>query len=935
LTIEGLNAGLDPSNWVAANDVTINRISSNAASLTIDGVEIDATTINGVGGPTWNSILFEGDTNNTLTVKNSILTVDATASNVPVQAFGFNIASGTGNITIDHDEVTPFTGVDPTESEYGAWINGYLDTTRDVSITNSSFDVGNYPDSYSLAFDGQQGGSHLTVTGNTFGDVHSAAGAIRMFDFENVLSGQVDYSGISGNTFSNPPGNNGLMTNETNFQQVSGNGATVIFGANTYSDGTVLDSVVNASDAPNGQTLTPTTSGRNLVIGSPFDDTFNLDSGNNIATGGGGLDTAHFSSTLTAASFSFSNNEWVVTNGANTDDLIGISLVTDGAGDTFLLVGGGSQYTSAAQAKSSAQFQVGDVVLGPSVVTPVSANAGAASNEMFAASALFTATDTEGNTILQYQVEDTSTGASQGFWTLNGIVKPNGAPFIVSAAQLSGLSFTAGSNASGPTVDTLEVAAADAGGFGTSATFTVTAAAHAPNDVAPTVSALIAQALPESVLAASSVFSGSVPQGQNIVGYEVQDTNGDWVFNGTPVAANQIVDVTAPQLSQLTLNTGFGTDTLMVRANDGVQWGNLTTIQITQQPNAAPPANTAADMILVQNASGIYEVYDVGTNTILAAAPLDQISTSLEVVGIGGFDGNDSSDMLARNNTTGGLTLYDVSNNNVTGNVNLGQVGLEWTVSGFGDFSSHAGETDMLMQNSHTGAFEVYDISNNAITNATGMGQVGLEWTVAGFGDFSGRIGETGDMLMRNSNTGAFELYDISNNTITSAAGMGQVGLEWQVAGFGDFSGRANETDMLMRNSNTGAFELYDISNNTITNATGMGQVGLEWQIAGFGDFSGHANETDMLMRNSNTGAFELYDIGNNTITNATGMGQVGLEWSVSGFGGSTGAPPNTQLAQAMASFAPSSSGPAASSPLAAAPTVSNLPTVLAGTNHL
>ena len=38
-------------------------------------------------------------------------------------------------------------------------------------------------------------------------------------------------------------------------------------------------------------------------------------------------------------------------------------------------------------------------------------------------------------------------------------------------------------------------------------------------------------------------------------------------------------------------------------------------------------------------------------------------------------------------------------------------------------------------------------------------------------------------MLMRNSNTGQFEIYDISNNAITSAASMGQVGTEWQVAG--------------------------------------------------------------------------------------------------------------------------------------------------------
>ena len=75
------------------------------------------------------------------------------------------------------------------------------------------------------------------------------------------------------------------------------------------------------------------------------------------------------------------------------------------------------------------------------------------------------------------------------------------------------------------------------------------------------------------------------------------------------------------------------------------------------------------------------------------------------------------------------------------------------------------------------------------------------------------------------------------------------------------FLTQANETDMLMRNRNTGAFEVYDIANNTITSAGPMGQVGMEWQVAGFGDFSGNANETDMLMRNSNTGAFELYDI--------------------------------------------------------------------------
>ena len=111
---------------------------------------------------------------------------------------------------------------------------------------------------------------------------------------------------------------------------------------------------------------------------------------------------------------------------------------------------------------------------------------------------------------------------------------------------------------------------------------------------------------------------------------------------------------------------------------------------------------------------------------------------------------------------------------------------------------------------------------------------------------------------------------------------MGQVGLEWSVAGFGDFSGNANETDMLMRNSNTGQFELYDISDNTIISAAPMGQVGLEWQVAGFGPIDG-TGASDMLMRNTNTGAFEIYDIASNQLTSAAPMGQVELEWSVAG----------------------------------------------------
>jgi hypothetical protein len=39
-------------------------------------------------------------------------------------------------------------------------------------------------------------------------------------------------------------------------------------------------------------------------------------------------------------------------------------------------------------------------------------------------------------------------------------------------------------------------------------------------------------------------------------------------------------------------------------------------------------------------------------------------------------------------------------------------------------------------------------------------------------------------MIMRNVNTGAFEVYDIANNQLTGAAPLGSVGLDWQLGGF-------------------------------------------------------------------------------------------------------------------------------------------------------
>jgi hypothetical protein len=114
---------------------------------------------------------------------------------------------------------------------------------------------------------------------------------------------------------------------------------------------------------------------------------------------------------------------------------------------------------------------------------------------------------------------------------------------------------------------------------------------------------------------------------------------------------------------------------------------------------------------------------------------------------------------------------------------------------------------------------------------------------------------------------------------------------------------------MILRNTTTGGLEVYDISNNQITGAAFMG-ASLDWQVAGFGNFSSNPSETDMLLRNPITGGFEVYDIANNQLTGAGSLGAVGLDWQIGCFAGD---PPTaasggldgsaSQLVQAMASF--------------------------------
>src|SRR5205823_11004609 len=143
---------------------------------------------------------------------------------------------------------------------------------------------------------------------------------------------------------------------------------------------------------------------------------------------------------------------------------------------------------------------------------------------------------------------------------------------------------------------------------------------------------------------------------------------------------------------------------------------------------------------------------------------------------------------------------------------------------------------------------------------------------------------------------------------ITNAAFLGNIGLDWQFSGVGNFSSVPGESDLLLRNNQTGGLQVYNIANNQITGLAFLGTVGLDWQFAGIAPVHA-AGASDLVLRNVNTGPFEVYDIANNQITAAASLGQVGLDWQLGGFAadpptgsmGSSGSA--SELVQAMAGF--------------------------------
>ena len=155
-------------------------------------------------------------------------------------------------------------------------------------------------------------------------------------------------------------------------------------------------------------------------------------------------------------------------------------------------------------------------------------------------------------------------------------------------------------------------------------------------------------------------------------------------------------------------------------------------------------------------------------------------------------DGNPATLTLIKQTITGAGFIgdFDLTLDNQSGTIEAANGELFLYSLGEGPTIINAG----TLESSSSGTIVIEQNVNNSGTisangglmfidgNVTGSGSIDIG-TGGGFGPMGGP--GTSDMLMRNTTTGAFEVYDIVNNQIAAAASIGQAGTTWSVAGIG------------------------------------------------------------------------------------------------------------------------------------------------------
>jgi murein DD-endopeptidase MepM/ murein hydrolase activator NlpD len=239
--------------------------------------------------------------------------------------------------------------------------------------------------------------------------------------------------------------------------------------------------------------------------------------------------------------------------------------------------------------------------------------------------------------------------------------------------------------------------------------------------------------------------------------------------------------------------------------------------------------------------------------------------------------------VLFRDFNNGNNSIWGFANTTHTGDTSFpNYVPSEWKVAGMGDFNGD-GHSDIYWRNSKTGQNVIWEMKNGVVTQDWGViSAVGLEFSVAGIGDFNGD--GYADVLWRNT-SGQNVIWNYNRNQKIGDSGVfSTVPSEWKVVSVADFN-NDGKADIFWRNSKTGQNVIWNMNNASIiqNGSDGLSSVGLEFYVAGLGDFDGDRKK-DIFWRNTN-GQNVIWNMNNRSIVTSNSVSSVGNDFIVAGLG--------------------------------------------------
>jgi FG-GAP-like repeat/RTX calcium-binding nonapeptide repeat (4 copies)/FG-GAP repeat len=305
-------------------------------------------------------------------------------------------------------------------------------------------------------------------------------------------------------------------------------------------------------------------------------------------------------------------------------------------------------------------------------------------------------------------------------------------------------------------------------------------------------------------------------------------------------------------------------------------YGGLTA---ARQVMGSFDAGGSAD-VAWRNADGQVAIWGLGASGINFAGVSGGVGLNWQIASSAGdFDGNGQADLLWRNGD-GQVGFWFMNGASVSSYALNSAVPHSYQIIGTADTDGD-GKSDILWRD-QAGGLILWKMNGstwlgaNAITLATSTQPefaYNLGTRVDAFADVNGD--GRADIVWRGSD-GSLNVWFLNGSNVTSSAGFGQVGQEWQIQAVGDLNadGRA---DLIWRRDD-GLVAVWLMNGGSVLSTSVVTGAGQDWRIIGAGDVNGDG-KADIVWRNVESGTVLAWQMNGSSLTGTIGVGAAGAEW--------------------------------------------------------